>query len=52
MGGATRVGTAEHTSRDQNKDRNGDRGRKMTEEVTNRRKYLARKRRRRGRAER
>ena len=34
------------------KGRNGDRERKMKEEVTNRRKFLARKRRRRGRAER
>ena len=34
------------------KGRNGDRERKMREEVTNRRKFLARKRRRRGRAER
>ena len=33
------------------KGRNGDRERKMREEVTNRRKFLARKRRRRGRAE-
>ena len=34
------------------KGRNGDRERKMKEEVTNRRQFLARKRRRRGRAER
>ena len=34
------------------RDRNGDREREMREEVTNRRKFLARKRRRRGRAER
>ena len=34
------------------KDRNGDREMKMREEITNRRKVLARKRRRRGRAER
>ena len=34
------------------KGRNGDRERKMREEVTNRRKFLTRKRRRRGRAER
>ena len=34
------------------KGRNGDRERKMREEVTNRRKFLARKQRRRGRAER
>ena len=34
------------------KGRNGDRGRQMREEVTNRRKFLARKRRRRDRAER
>ena len=34
------------------KGRNGDREREMREEVTNRRKFLARKRRRRGRAER
>ena len=33
------------------KGRNGDRERRMREEVTNRRKFLARKRRRRGRAE-
>ena len=52
MGGATRGGTAEPTSRDQNKRKNGDREREMREEVTDRRKFLARKRRRRGRAER
>ena len=34
------------------KGRNGDREREMKEEVTDRRKFLARKRRRRGRAER
>ena len=34
------------------KGRNGDRGREMREEATNRRNVLARKRRRRGRAER
>ena len=52
MGGATRSGTAEPTSRDQNKGKNRDREREMKEKVTNRRKVLARKRRRRGRAER
>ena len=49
MGGATRGGTAEPTSRDQKKVKNGDRERRMREKVTNRRKFLARKRRRRGR---
>ena len=52
MGGAPWGGTAEPTSRDQTKGRNGDKERKIREEVTNSRKLLARKRRRRGRAER
>ena len=52
MGGATRGGTAEPTSRGQNKRQAREQERKMREEVTNRRKFLARKRRRRGRAER
>ena len=52
MGGATRDGTAEPTSRDQNKREERRQGKEMREEVTNRRKFLARKRRRRGRAER
>ena len=52
MGGATRGGTAEPTSRGQNKRQDGDREKKIREEVTNRRKFLARKRRRRGRSER
>ena len=46
MGGATRGGTAK------TKGRNGDREREIKEEVKNRRKFMARKRRRRGRAER
>ena len=52
MGGATRGGTAEPTPRDQNKRQERGQRKEMREKVTYRRKYLARKRRRRGRAER
>ena len=54
MGGATRGGTAEPTSRDQNKrqERGHGRGMKQKVPVINRRKILARERKRRGRAER
>ena len=46
------VGRLNPSRETKTKDRNGDREREMREEVTNRRKVLARERRRRGRAER
>ena len=44
MGGATRGGTAEPTSRDQNKRQERGQEREMIEEDTHRRQFLARKR--------
>ena len=52
MGGATRGGTAEPTSRDQNKRQERGQGKETERRSYNRRQFLARKRRRRGRAER
>ena len=52
MDGATRGGAAEPTSQNKIQGKNGDRKRAKIEKVTERRKLLARKRRRRGRAER
>ena len=51
MGGTTRGGTAEPTSRDQNIRQERDRERGMLKKVTERRKSLTRKRRWRGKAE-
>ena len=50
MGGATRGGTAEPTSRDQNTRHERGQGRGVVEKSQERRKSIARKRRRRGRA--
>ena len=53
MNGATRGGTAEPTSREnKTQGKNGDRKRSKIEKVTERRKNIGAKRRRRGRAER
>ena len=52
MDGATWGGTAEPTSREQSQGKSGDRERGKIEKVTERKKILARKRRRRDRAER
>ena len=52
MGGATRGGTAEPTSRDQNTRQERGQEKGESRKVTKKRKLLARKRRRRGRAER